>query len=767
MEFLKDSNWVWVKEWRAEEKESPQVVLFRKKVYIEKEVVKACIRISADSRYKLYVNGEFVEFGPSKGDKEIWFYDELDISKVLKKGENVIAVKVLRYPEEASKGSHSVFATAIPGLYVVGEIVDSKREVYDISADVTWKYFVEKNVRVLQEEERFAPLCIHEETCGSIETFGWLDFTFNDSTWENVKPYSRVEVPGSISPGNLNPRNIPFMYRNPRTFDNIFDIKKSDNSESQWNSFLQDNSVIVIKANSEEIVEIDTGEEMTGFVKLALASGKGAKVEILYSEAYVLDERMGPAQVPVKNNRLDKVNGHLEGYKDIYYVGGFGTEENPEIFDPFWFRTYRFIQLRITTKEVPLVLINFDYEETGYPLDVVTWVKTSDESHKDIWDISERTLRRCMHETYEDCPFYEQLQYAMDTRTQILYTYAVSADDRLARKAMDDFRRSQRQDGLLNCCYPNSNPNVIPGFSIYYILMIHDHMMYFGDKDLVKKHSPVIEQILGFFDRNLSDNGYVDKIGGLLLESPFWSFIDWAEQWNPTTGMPPAGIKGALTMESLLYIMGLLHASELAKFIGRDDQANEYLKRAESVKKAIREHCIGENGLVQDGPNIDEYSQQCQVFAILAEVVDFDLGKKNLLETITNKNYTQCTVAMRFYLFRALEKVGLYEYTDEYWQPWRKMVSNNCSTCVESEAYARSECHGWGALALYELPSVVLGVRPVEIGYKKVKIEPVTGYLTHAKGVVKTPLGEIKVSWTMDKGILNLNYEVPEGIEII
>ena len=130
--------------------------------------------------------------------------------------------------------------------------------------------------------------------------------------------------------------------------------------------------------------------------------------------------------------------------------------------------------------------------ETGYPLEIQSEVKTSDKSLDDIWDISARTLKRCMHETYEDCPFYEQLQYAMDSRSQILYTYAVSADDRLARKCIDDFRRSTKYDGLLNCSYPNRMRNVIPGFSIYYIGMIYDHMMYFGDRQLVEENSDFI-----------------------------------------------------------------------------------------------------------------------------------------------------------------------------------------------------------------------------------------------------------------------------------
>ena len=140
-------------------------------------------------------------------------------------------------------------------------------------------------------------------------------------------------------------------------------------------------------------------------------------------------------------------------------------------------------------------------------------------------------------------------------------------------------------------------------------------------------------------------------------------------------------------------------------------------------------------------------SQHCQVFGVLTGTLGEEEGRRNLKKSITEEGYAKCSVAMSFYLFRALEQTDLYEYTEQFWDIWRKMVRNNCTTSVEAEFYARSECHAWGALALYELPCAVLGVRPAAPGYSRIEVKPHPGYMTSASGTVHTPAGDVKVSW--------------------
>ncbi|MCF0106070.1 MAG: hypothetical protein HUJ53_04860 [Holdemanella sp.] len=738
-----NSKWIWCESAKKLALEKPIVVIFRKKITCQ-NVKEASINLSADSHYKMYVNGNLVHMGPAKGDKEVWFYDSIDLKPYLKDGDNVLVMYCLHYPQDPANSNQSLMATAYPGLYIDGTIQD-ENGMQDISADESYLCHIDTQRELVRETKGFAPLFIYENYQAN-ELWDVHTLQFDDSLWEASVPYPKRVIRMHVSPGNLNERRIPLI----RLIDRKFKGSVKGNLEA---SFIEGKDVIV-KKNTKVTLDLDAGEEMCAYLKLVTSYGKGSKIQILQSESYYQEDH-------VKRDRMDFIHGHLEGYSDLYSPSG----NEKEVYEPLWYRTFRYVQLTIETKDEDLILHSFDFKERGYPLEIKSHVKTSDDTLDAIWDISERTLRRCMHENYVDCPFYEQLQYIMDTRGQILYTYASSMDDRLARQALDDFKRSQRYDGLLYSAYPNTRPNVIPGFSMYYIMMVHDHMMYFGDKKLVRNHIPTIENILNTFEDGLTDKGYVKTIGNF-YGGRFWGFIDWAGDWQ--VGVPNAAKTGMITMENLLYILGLQKASELFAFAGYKEKSELYLQQAESIKKAICTYCIGDNGMIMDGDNYPEYSQHCQVFGALTGVVEKEQARENLLETILHPDqYAQCSVSMQLYLFEALRITGLYEYTDVKWNIWRNMIKRNATTSFENELDERSDCHAWGSLALYELPSVVLGVHPAAPGYSKIAIKPVPGYLEYAKGEVVTPYGMVKVSWKKQDGNIQLDYTAPEGVEIV
>lgn len=755
-------QWFWTADWTAEDEALPRLVCFRREFFVTGLPQTLGLRVFADSRYKLYLNGELVNEGPQKGYGSTRFYDTLEVASHLREGANVIGLVVLRYPKEGKAGNHSLLRLAAP----VAALDADDSTLLD---PVLWQSYVFRGCALLPEEARFSPLVIHERVRGDERLLGWQQPGFVPEGWSPVRVLDRRTVEDLLQTVSLQPRQIPLMRRRAGGFAGITQILEGAHTQQDWEAFLQGNAPIQIPPHTTEVVELSAGEEMTAFLKLSLWGGTDAEIRLRYAEAYVqkLVQVNEIDWIWTRGDRTDFREGHLEGYEDVYQAVGTGTETKPELYEPFWFRTFRFLRLTVKTGDAPLYLGTLNVLETGYPLQAKTAVSTSDPTHAGIWEISLRTLQRCMHDTYMDCPYYEQLQYIMDARTEILYTYAVSGDDRLARACMEAFRSAQTADGMINCSYPNCTENLIVGFPIYYILMLHDHMMYFGDKDFLRRHLEAVDRLLGFYHRHLDPRGILGKIGTANLKSRYWSFIDWAEMWNDTTGMPTAGLSGPITMESLLYLLGLQRAAELAAWLGEQARSDAYQVRAKRVQDAIRQLCVSEDGMVQDGPGIPQYSQHSQVFAILTQTIPAEQGKQNLLKTIKEpERYAQCTVAMRYYLFRALEMTDLYAWTDRYWETWRTMLRNHATTCIEGEAYCRSECHAWGSLILYELPAAVLGVRPAAPGFAAVRIKPVPGYLTEASGIVETPKGPISVSWSIQAGKVNLTHEVPAGMTV-
>lgn len=501
-----------------------------------------------------------------------------------------------------------------------------------------------------------------------------------------------------------------------------------------WRGLLSGDSNVTVPGNSIQWVEVEANALTTGFLDLGIeynateSDETTPKMTILCSECYEtpMEGSAGPPR-RIKGDRTDAHNRRLYGTTDTYlfYKGN-------RHYSPFWFRTFRYIRLAIDTTDcrAPVTLTAFTYRSTHYPLETRTTIQTSDEWTRKLWDISINTLRNCMHETYEDCPFYEQNQFAMDTRSMILFTYLLSRDDRLARKAMQEFYASRREDGLIETHFPCPERAInIPTFSLFWVLMVWDHMVYFGDEVLVRKYLGAVDDVLNYFHQRINkDTGLVGQ-----FDADCWAFVDWADGWaTPEKGflglaVPPAYYRtGSATYHSLVYAYTLSKASELCLFLGRRDTAQEYLDRRDALVRAVKAHCFdAETGFFLDGPGAKgAQSQHVQVFAVLAGCLGNgkeEAAKRLLRRTILQREehgLVKASFAMGFYVFRAVSQAGVYEAC---WEtliaPWRKMMADKLTTWAESESMMRSDCHGWSATPLWELGTEILGVKTSSEAY--------------------------------------------------
>lgn len=593
----------------------------------------------------------------------------------------------------------------------------------------------------------------------------WQSVDFDDSSWSTaVVQSTKAKMLPALLPWRLYPRPIPALPELPRNFDNALKATGSIQLQ-QWNDFFQREIPIHIAAGESALVEFESSVLTTGFLVLKCRGGYKTKIRIMCAESYEKDLGKDKFPFPIprsKGNRADYENGRLYGLEDFLTVGN----QTETIYEPFWFRTFRYIQLEITCADAPIEIVQFNYRDTHYPLEITTQLAT-DLEHTKMWDISLNTLRNCMHETYEDCPFYEQNQFTMDGRVNLLFTYQISCDDRLARKTMEEFYASRRADGLLEtnspCTYRSIN---IPQYSLFWIIMVYDHMKYFGDKALVKRYVGVIDGILDYFDTRLNDLGLVGQ-----FDSESWPFVDWVKEWRGTgdirtMAIPPAYREvGAATYNSLVYAMTLNHAAEILEYIGRYDTAREYRHRAQSINDSVNKYCFADE-LYLDGPGVSEKSQHSQIFAILSGAVSGDAARKLLQRTLSDRSLPKCSYSLMFYTFRAAEKTGIY--SEEYkslLEPWKEMIANNLTTWAEDDVSFRSDCHLWSAVPIYETVAQVFGLSPSESGYNRLRIEPRVELQKTAQGSFATRHGKVDIRW--DEEVLHVETSWDTTVDLV
>ncbi len=474
-----------------------------------------------------------------------------------------------------------------------------------------------------------------------------------------------------------------------------------------------------------------------------MSKGKGAVVTLAYAEALVDAKNQ-------KGNRNEVEGRTLRGFEDQFVADGTAKRT----FRPLWFRTYRYLQLTVETKNEPLVLDDIVGQFTGYPFAQKAQFSASDTTLNAIWDVGWQTARLCAGETYYDCPYYEQLQYTGDTRIQSLISLYVSGDDRLMRKAILDYDHSRFNDGLTQSRYPSADFQVIPTFSLFWVCMVHDYWMHRTDDAFVKSMLPGILTVLDWHEQRLTKTG----LNGPLT---WWNFVDWSDWQNvkeEAAGGVPAGARnGGSSILTLQQAYTYFRAGDLLAHFGQNERAEHYRELGRRLNKTVYEQCWDAGrGLFADTP-IDRtlvgtsaknsFSQHANILAVLTDAVPAGQQAALLQKTMSESNLTQATFYFKFYLFEALKKTGLGNEFIPQLRPWRNMLTLGLTTFAEQPEPTRSDCHAWSASPLYEFLSITCGIRPAEPGFRSVRIEPFLGSLTDVDGRMPHPSGDIVVQF--------------------
>ncbi|WP_256217645.1 alpha-L-rhamnosidase C-terminal domain-containing protein [Paenibacillus sp. OV219] len=351
----------------------------------------------------------------------------------------------------------------------------------------------------------------------------------------------------------------------------------------------------------------------------------------------------------------------------------------------------------------------------------------------------------------------------MDTRLQMMFTYIISGDDRMARRTLHDYHSSALPSGMLQSRYPSQYPQIIPSFSLYWIHMLYDHYMYFGDVELIRYYRRTIGGVLDWFRRLVREDGLVGA-----TPDAYWHYYDWVEEWD--NGAPDARVHGPVTILSQMYAAGLRTAAKLYEAVNWSDAAREAREEADALCAAVLKHCWREErGLFSDGPSVDMFSQHAQLWAVVSGAVSGAEAEALLERMLSDKSLPVVSVRMSYTLLRTLSGIGRYDLAQPIMQQWNQFLELHLTTLPEwAFGSPRSDCHAWSALPLSEFTSEILGVKSGRSGYAEIRIMPQPLHLTWARGKVVTPHGIVEVSWSLaEDGSFQLQGEGPAGIPIV
>jgi hypothetical protein len=742
--------------------EMPFMAAYRKKFDIAgPQTVR--IHVSADERYILYLDGEFVGRGSERSDLEHWCYETYELS--LDKGIHTISAKVWSLGDELSPGAQMscrhgfILATDGDLDLSTGTTPWQAKEIKGISygeiSDFSDRATGVRNV---------IDFSLFDETVELGGGDAWCDAvagTFGECT-AGMGHMSQTPY--------LTPALLPaMMYDEVRVGCvkvvnqvSLPQIASEANSDCQlvtkFQKLFTNNEPVTILPETSMWVLVDLENYYCAYTELSL-KGNGT-ISVDFSESLGISST--PDYTCLKENRGEYDGKFWTEFKGDTFVV---NDDSSRCATPIWFRTGRWLALKIESGNRPLTISSLKLLETRYPLEQNSAFDCSDASFKSIEPIMLRALQMCAHEAYFDCPYHEQLMYLGDTRLQALVTYAINGDTRLPKKALKLFDWSRNGTGLTTSCYPNVGTQKIPPFSLVWIGMLYDYMMWAkGSEATVKESIPCMRSIVEYWESfrqndnlmisppgwNFVDWSRPEGIGGFINELPRWGEFDYngikGVKWD--IGTPPDGYSGGISgVLNLFYLYFLGFAVDVEKQFGAPEMANRYTRlRKESFEAIHGAFYSEENAMYADNIDKSIFSEHSQCLALLSEMPCQEI-QNTVSDSLFNpkRMLAETTYYFSHYYFETCRITGRIDKMLERQQRWQLFADLDLKTTLEEPEPSRSDCHAWGAHPLFHWYTTILGIRPTEPSLNKFVIKPQLGELEYVKGKMPVDDGFIEV----------------------
>jgi len=308
--------------------------------------------------------------------------------------------------------------------------------------------------------------------------------------------------------------------------------------------------------------------------------------------------------------------------------------------------------------------------------------------------------------------------------------------------------------------------NGISAYSLWYLIIHHDWFMQNKDIDFLRKHEDYISGLLDLISSKVDEDGTET----LAMKE---RFLDWPSTPNS---------KGVEAGHRALIVWAMNDAVKLAEVLNRPD-----LKElAEDIADRIKKKTVDPNGLKQGA-----------ALMAIAGIMDTERASDDVVAVGGPAGFS---TFYGYYMLEALAMAGEYDLAmsiitefwgamldmgaTTFWEDFNMEWLDNAARLDEITpvgkkdihgdfgaycypGFRHSFCHGWSAGPTAWLTEHVLGVKPVEAGYKMVKIEPHLGDLEWVEGTVPTPYGIISVKHTKNGDKIDSKISVPKGVKVL